>query len=144
MKAIHPHFQHFLDFKSKDVIDLYMDLRTFILEINPECNELLYHTHALTSVYTLSEKMSDGYCLIPIYTNHMNLGFQKGTLLDDHDKLLQGTGKLMRHIPINSPDDYRNPAVQKLINQAMLLSHESMKSPDAQTGQIISKIKTIK
>lgn len=81
MQAIHQDFQHFLDFKSKEIINLYTDLRAYLLEINPVCIELLYHTHALTSVYTLSPKLSNGYCHIPIYTNHLNLGFNKGHYL---------------------------------------------------------------
>ena len=141
MQSIHPHFQHFLDFKSKEIIDLYSDLRSYLLEINRDCVELLYHTHALTSVYTLSPKLSDGYCMIPIYTNHLNLGFHKGTLLDDPHQLLQGTGKWIRHIPISAKSDYRNEQVKKLIKSAINLAKEDMNTINPKTGQIISKIK---
>ncbi len=141
MESIHPDFQHFLDFKSKEIIDLYTDLRSYLLDINSECIELLYHTHALTSVYTLSPKLSDGYCMIPIYTNHLNLGFHKGTLLDDPQSLLQGTGKWIRHIPINHKSDYRNKEVKDLIKNAIDFAIEDMKKGDWKTGEIISKIK---
>ena len=119
MQSIHSYFQHFLDFKSKEIIDLYSGLRSHLLEINRDCVELLYHTYALTSVYTLSPKLSDGYCMIPIYTNHMNLGFHKGTLLNDPNKLLHGTGKWIRHIPISKKSDYRNDQVKELIIRAI-------------------------
>ena len=141
MHAIHPDFQHFLDFKSREIIDLYTDLRSYLLEIHTNCNELLYHTHALTSVYTLSPKLSDGYCMIPIYTNHLNLGFHKGTLLDDPHQLLQGTGKWIRHIPINTKTDYRNNQVRDLISTAIRFAAEDMNTTTLKTGQIISKIK---
>lgn len=79
-RPIHPDFQFLLDFKNQDVIDLFRDLRQFILELYPDSNELVYHTHALTAVYSVSEKLSDAFCMLPIYTNHLNLGFNKGTL----------------------------------------------------------------
>lgn len=44
-KPIHPDFQFLLDFKDQEVIDLFKDLREYILELHPESNELLYHTH---------------------------------------------------------------------------------------------------
>ena len=108
IKPIHPDFQHLLDFKNQELIDLFSDLRTFILELHPDSNELLYHTHALTAVFSISEKLGDAYCMIPIYNNHLNLGFNKGTLLEDPDNLLTGTGNLIRHIPIKEKSDYRN------------------------------------
>lgn len=141
MQAIHQDFQHFLDFKSKEIINLYTDLRAYLLEINPVCIELLYHTHALTSVYTLSPKLSDGYCHIPIYTNHLNLGFNKGTLLDDPHQLLHGTGKWIRHLPINSKEDYRNNKVKDLIINAIEFTKADMKPYDLKKAEKISKIK---
>ena len=141
MNPIHPDFLFFLDFKEKALIDLYKDLRSYLLELYPESNELLYHTHALTSVYTISEKLSDGFCMIPIYTKHLNLGFNKGTLLDDPHNLLHGTGKLIRHIPIENKKDYRNPKVKKLIQAAIDFSKNDMDKPAKSTGKIISKIK---
>jgi hypothetical protein len=114
-RPIHPDFQFFLDFKSQEVIDLFTNLRQYILELYPDSNELLYHTHALTAVFSISEKLSDAFCMIPIYTNHLNLGFNKGTLLKDPNNLLTGTGNLIRHIDIKETTDYSNPKVKALI-----------------------------
>lgn len=140
-RPIHPDFQFFLDLKEKELIDLFCDLRSFIFELYPDCNETLYHTHALTSVFTISEKLSDGFCHIPIYTNHLNLGFNKGSLLNDPNKLLKGTGKLIRHIPIKKTSDYRNPTVKKLIQHAIKFTLENMDKPTNATRKTISKIK---
>lgn len=140
-RPIHPHFQHYLDLKDSSLIQLYTDLRQMILESYPECNELLYHTHALSSVYTLSEKLGDGFCMIPIYTNHLNLGFHKGTLLDDPDHLLHGTGKLIRHIPVTQPSDYHNTKVKALVQRAIDFAIEDMSKATKITGETISKIK---
>lgn len=138
---IHPDFQNLLKLKEQNLIDLFKDLREFILEIYPERNELLYHTHALTSVFCISEKLSDAFCMIPIYTSHLNLGFNKGTLLDDPHHLLVGTGKLIRHISIEKPSDYRNEAVRKLIITAIEFAVSDMPQPTKSVGKVISKIK---
>ncbi len=140
-KDIHPDFFYYLKYKDQELIDLYCDLRAFVKSLYPKSNEFLYHTHALTSVYSMSEKLGDAFCMIPIYTNHLNLGFNKGTLLNDTDNLLQGTGKLIRHIPIKTPEDYRNKKVIKLVENAIELALSDMKTPTKTSGVIISKIK---
>lgn len=140
-KPIHPDFRFLLDFKEKEVIDLFCDLRTYILELYPDSNELLYHTHALTTVFSVSDKLSDAFCMLPIYTNHLNLGFNKGALLKDSHKLLTGTGNLIRHIDIKTASDYRNPKVKALILEAIQFAIKDMDNPTKSIAQTISKIK---
>lgn len=140
-RPIHPDFQFFLDFKDQDVIDVFKDLREYILELYPDCNELVYHTHALTAVFSISDKLSDAFCMLPIYTNHLNLGFNKGTLLKDANKLLTGTGNLIRHIDVKKTSDYRNPKVKALIQEAIDFAINDMDKPTKSIGKIISKIK---
>lgn len=140
-RPIHPDFQFFLDFKNQEVIDLFNNLRQYILELYPDSNELLYHTHALTAVFSMSEKLSDAFCMIPIYTNHLNLGFNKGTLLKDPNNLLTGTGNLIRHIDIKETTDYRNSKVKALIWEAIDFAIKGIDKPTKFEGQTFSKIK---
>ena len=140
-RPIHPDFQYFLDFKEKEIIELFNDLRQYILELNPDSNELLYHTHALTAVFSISDKLSDAFCMLPIYTNHLNLGFNKGTLLKDPNKLLTGTGKLIRHIDVKTAKDYRNPKVKNLIKEAIEFAIQDMDKPIKTVCKTVSKIK---
>ena len=140
-RPIHPDFLFLLDFKDKKVIELFKDLREYILEIYPDSNELLYHTHALTTVFSISEKLSDAFCMLPIYTNHLNLGFNKGTLLNDPHTLLTGTGNLIRHIPVDTVKDYRNKKVKDLIKASVDFAIKDMGKPTKSIGMTISKIK---
>lgn len=140
-RPIHPDFQSFLDLKDKEVIELFTDLREYILELYPDCNELLYHTHALTAVFSISDKLSDAFCMLPIYTKHLNLGFNKGTLLKDPNNLLTGTGNLIRHIDVKKSSDYRNPKVKVLIKEAIDFAIKDMDKPSKLIGGTISKIK---
>lgn len=140
-RPIHPDFQFFLDFKNQEVIDLFNNLRQYILELYPDSNELLYHTHALTAVFSISEKLADSFCMIPIYSNHLNLGFNKGTLLNDPNKLLTGRGNLIRHIDVKVTDDYRNPKVKALIQEAIDFVIRDIGKPTKFVGRTFSKIK---
>jgi hypothetical protein len=127
--------------KEPGLIELFTDLRDFVLEICPDANELLYHTHALTAVFSISEKLSDAFCMLPIYTNHVNLGFNKGTLLKDPHGLLTGTGNLIRHIDVAQPEDYRNPEVAALVREAAEFEVNDMDRPTKSVAETISKIK---
>jgi hypothetical protein len=140
-RPIHPDFLFLLERKDKAVIDLFKDLRAFILDIYPNSNELLYHTHALTTVFSISDKLSDAFCMLPIYTNHLNLGFNKGTLLKDPHQLLTGTGNLIRHIDVKLPKDYRNTKVKALVQGAVDFAIKDMDKPTKSIGATISKIK---
>lgn len=140
-REIHPDFNKLLLYKEQKLIDLFTDLRAYILELHPESNELLYHTHALTAVFSISDSLTDAYCMLPIYTNHVNLGFNKGTLIDDPYTLLTGTGKLIRHIPIETQKDYRNKKVKGLIKSAIAFAISDMDKPTKSISKTISKIK---
>ncbi len=116
-------------------------MREYILELYPDCNELLYHTHALTAVFSISEKLSNAFCMVPIYSNHLNLGFNKGTLLKDPNNLLTGTGLFIRHIDIKETSDYRNPKVKALLQEAIDFAIQDMDKPTKSIAKTISKIK---
>ncbi len=140
-RPIHPDFKFLLEFKDQGVIELFSDLRQYILDLHPDSNELLYHTHALTAVFSVSDKLSDAFCMLPVYTNHLNLGFNKGTLLKDPNKLLTGTGNLIRHIDVKKASDYRNPKVKALLQEAIDFAIKDMDKLTKSAGKTISKIK---
>jgi len=139
-RPIHPDFLSLLQLKELGLVELFCDLREFILGLHPDSNELIYHTHALTAVFSISDKLGDAYCMIPIYTGHLNLGFNKGTLLKDPDHLLTGTGNLIRHIPISRKGDYRNEKVKTLLKEAISFAIKDMEKPAKSAGKTISKI----
>lgn len=140
-RPLHPDFKALLDLKSAQVIELFCDARNYILELHPASNELLYHTHALTAVFSVSDKLQDAFCMLPVYTNHFNLGFNRGTLLKDPHQLLTGTGNLMRHIAINTRTDYRNARVKALLKEAIDFAVKDREKPSKLSGTTISKIK---
>jgi hypothetical protein len=57
---------------------------------------------------------------VNVFTSHVNVGFFHGASLPDPDGLLQGTGKLMRHVKLR-PETARNAAaLRRFIDMAYL------------------------
>lgn len=139
-RPIHPDFQRLLASYQPKVQELYLAARSFVLSSFPESNELLYHTHVLTSVYSLSHKLSHAFIHLPLYTSHINLGFNQGALLKDPDKLLAGTGKKIRHIPIKHLRELSHPGIPALFQEALQLAADTLPESDLKTGLTISKL----
>ena len=49
----------------------------------------------------------------------LKLGFNKGASLPDPDKLLKGSGKVHKYVELMSADDLSNPALLKLLREAL-------------------------
>lgn len=52
---------------------------------------------------------------------HLTFGFFRGADLADPEGLLEGTGKLMRHLKIRSPETAAQQPVRNLVNAALQL-----------------------
>lgn len=62
-------------------------------------------------------------CAIRVGTDYVALQFYgSGTKLPDPQKLLEGTGKRMRHLKVRSKSDIRKTAITALVRQAVKLS----------------------
>ena len=56
------------------------------------------------------------------YPKHVDIGFWRGTEMDDPKKVLTGDGERMRHIKITSVDDIPADALRELVRQAVQLN----------------------
>jgi hypothetical protein len=56
------------------------------------------------------------------YPKHVDIGFWRGTEMDDPKKVLTGDGERMRHIKITSVDDIPADALVDLVKQAVKLN----------------------
>ncbi|MEO0463154.1 MAG: DUF1801 domain-containing protein [Pseudomonadota bacterium] len=138
---IHPDFLGPLEQKAPSLQMLYASTRNAVLSIYPNSNELLYHTHALSSVYSVSSKLKHAFCHIAIYSSHLNLGFNSGTELEDPDKILKGTGARIRHVPIKSPEDLKEPAITAMLERAVKHALSSVGGAPLERKSLISKIR---
>lgn len=103
----------------EDMQNIANSLRTIILESSPKLIE--------EYKWSMPNYSYNGLvCYIQTAKNHVNLGFFRGTELQEKDmnNLLQGTAKMMRHIKIKKIDDIQPEAFASLIQEAVALNEE--------------------
>jgi hypothetical protein len=128
-----------LDEKSaKEWIDLYVDAKPGELrDVTEKLRKLVKKTVKGTKESVNSWKIptfeSNGpMCLFMVGKYHVTFGFLRGTSLPDPAGLLEGTGKILRHVKLRTAEDVSAPALKKLIEAAARLNKkepmESMKA----------------
>jgi len=55
---------------------------------------------------------------VNVFTSHVNVGFFRGSALPDPARLLQGTGRFMRHVKLRPGTDIDTTALSRLIETA--------------------------
>jgi hypothetical protein len=61
-------------------------------------------------------------CCFMVGKQHVTFAFMRGAALPDPEKLLEGTGKGVRHVKLRSVADLKRPAVKKLVAEAAKLN----------------------
>jgi len=80
--------------------------------------------NAFVISYSPTEHGYDGVCSISLYPNRVHLGFGQGARLSksDPNKLLQGSGKTVRYVVLNSVADFDRPEIEALMAAALMLA----------------------
>jgi hypothetical protein len=55
---------------------------------------------------------------VNVFTSHVNVGFLQGAALADPGRLLQGSGRFMRHVKLRPEMDLDDAALRRLIEAA--------------------------
>jgi hypothetical protein len=63
-------------------------------------------------------------CFYMVAKDHVIFGFMRGAVLRDPAKLLEGTGKYLRHVKLRSAADVRRPQVRVLLEEAAKLNRK--------------------
>jgi hypothetical protein len=111
-------FEKVIASKSSEMREIAQELRTLVATVMPGVTEVPWSKQSIASYGVGPKKMSEHFCYIAPQTNHVNFGFYYGTELKDPAKLLEGTGKLLRHVKIRSRTEVFSPALLKLLKQA--------------------------
>ena len=83
-------------------------------ECGDDVREVLHDGHPTACV------VDAAFAYVDAFTNHVNVGFFRGAELPDPRRLLQGTGKMMRHVKIEAGGGVDDTAVEALIRTAYL------------------------
>jgi len=98
--------------------DLARQARALVFDVLPQTVEVVWPRQRNAGYGTGPKKMSEHFCWIAPAKQHVSLGFYYGAELPDPEKLLEGTGKLMRHVKIRIVEDLQCPALRDLIEVA--------------------------
>ena len=101
------------------ISDLALALREIILEEAPHACESIYRVYTVVVWFGFSGKMKDMFCFITTHAGHVNLGFPHGATMPDPNRVLEGDGKAIRHIPFTTLPDLERPFVRRYIQAAM-------------------------
>ena len=64
-------------------------------------------------------------CVFVLQKEHVLLAFLRGAVLSDPEGLLEGKGKGVRNVKLRTPEDVKQPALKKLIEEAVKLNKEN-------------------
>ena len=93
----------FLNSLNPRVLNLMIKLRVLIIGSNPDAVELVYPSWK-TIGYGLDRKMSGQVCFIQALDSGVKLGFNRGSLMQDPKKVLQGSDDLLRYLVIQDSE----------------------------------------
>jgi hypothetical protein len=102
----------------RGVQELTLALRELVLEELAPCCEYIVEVYIVSILYGPTHRMKDGICYIGVIKDHVNLGFLRGSELADPQRILEGTGKQMRHIKIRNMSDLQRPAIRAYLQEA--------------------------
>ena len=69
------------------------------------------------------------FCYLMIGKNHITFGFPRGASLQDSAKLLEGTGKNLRHVKLREVSDVHDANLRQLIVEAKALNTDQPLGP---------------
>ncbi|HLJ91623.1 MAG TPA: DUF1801 domain-containing protein [Gemmataceae bacterium] len=98
--------------------ELAYQLRALVTAVMPDVVEVPWPRMRLASYGVGPRKKSEHFCYISVQKEDVNLGFYYGAELPDPEALLQGTGKLLRHVKIREPQAIRSRALRQLVKVA--------------------------
>jgi len=97
---------------------LAVALREFLLDELKGVVEIPDNSANLVG-YGYGTGYKDLICTILLSKQGVKLGLNRGTELPDPKKLLTGTGKVHRYVEIKSKQDIEDPALKKLLAEAL-------------------------
>ena len=112
-------FDELMEIAEPDVRPIAIRLRALILELDPKACEVVRLGDRAATFGVGPKKMSEGYAYVMPHKKWVNLGFYKGAALSDASNLLEGTGKLLRHIKVHTREAADQPAIKDLLLQAL-------------------------
>ena len=128
MKTVDTHgtFEEALSGSSSQVREIAERLLALIIDVYPEVVEVPWPKQKIIGYGVGPKKMSEHFCYIGAYREHVNLGFYYGADLPDPQGLLEGTGKKLRHIKVKNVEEVGEPALRDILEASLEERNEAL------------------
>jgi len=88
--------------------EIMLRLRELVSEVVPDAEEAIkWGTPVFSKVKNI--------CYMAVFRKHVTFAFYDGRMLKDPEGILQGTGKMMKHIKLKTLDDIDQEQIKKWI-----------------------------
>jgi hypothetical protein len=111
-------FEHVIAPCDESVAAIARSARKLVIDVLPVVHEIVWRQQRNIGYGTGPKKQSEHFCWLSPASKHVSLGFNYGAELPDPKGLLDGTGKLFRHVKLMSLDDVEQPALRALVRAA--------------------------
>lgn len=111
-------FEIILNNYSDTVKRIAINARNLIYSILPNLVEVIWLQQKTIGYGTGVKKKSEHFCWLMPAKNHVSLGFNYGAELPDFSNLLEGNGKLYRHIKLKSESQLTDENLVNLVKFA--------------------------
>jgi hypothetical protein len=118
---------HLLEPYSPEVQKLALATRAFVLRLIPNAIEMVDSKSKVIG-FGFGAGYKDMICSLMPAKSWVTLGISWGAELPDPQKLLEGSGKVHRHVKLKAESDLKTPALQAIL-KAGLQRWESKQGP---------------
>ena len=119
MNQTHGKFEDILAIATPELRPICESLRRVIVSLDSDFVEVVWPQLKISSFGVGPKKMTEHYAYIALLSSHVNLGFYHGALLTDPSRLLEGTGKNLRHVKVRDVASSKSQAIKALLREAI-------------------------
>ncbi len=115
----HGRFEDVLAAARPELRPVCQSLRDLITALDADFVEVVWPKQKIASFGLGPKKMTEHYAYIAVYGSYVNLGFYHGASLPDPAGLLEGSGKVLRHVKLRDVPATQAIAITELLQRAI-------------------------
>ncbi|HEX8637964.1 MAG TPA: DUF1801 domain-containing protein [Pyrinomonadaceae bacterium] len=112
-------FNEFLEPFTPEVQEISLCLRSLIFKNAPDIFENIYSNMKIVRYGVEDNKLEGIVCHIAPLKSAVNFGLYRGAVLPDPSKLMEGTGKMLRHVKVKNVAEAESAALRTLLKAAL-------------------------
>ena len=114
--------------KSRYVNDENSQLQRVVRELSTLVKETVPTSKQTVNAWGVPTfEAKNPFCFYMVGKNHVTFGFHFGTSLQDPERLLEGTGKNIRHVKLRALEDVKRKGLKEMVEAAARFEGKPMR-----------------